>query len=93
MVPRGSILSGLEAVCEVVARRDRTLGDAIDAVHIHRLVLSNSVPMDTGAVIAHAVNNSDVDSLSSSEPETRLTPHGVQIWLTSPQHASSQGPG
>lgn len=73
MVPRGSILSRLEAVCEVLARCDGTLSDAIDAIHIHRLVLSNSMPMDTGTIFAHVVYHSDVDGLLNSELETRVT--------------------
>lgn len=73
MVPRGSILRRLEAVCEVLAGCNGTLGDAIDTVHIHRLVLSNSVPVDTGAIVAHAVYHGDVEGLLNSELETRVT--------------------
>lgn len=72
MVPRGSVLCRLEAVCEVLARRDGTLGDAIDTVHIHGLVLSDSVPVDAGAIFAHVVYHGDVDSLINSELDTRV---------------------
>lgn len=72
MVPRGSVLRRLEAVCEVLARCDGTLGDAIDTVHIHRLVLSYSVPVDTSAIVTHAVYHGDVEGLLNSELETRV---------------------
>jgi hypothetical protein len=63
MIPRGSILNSLEAVREVVTRRNRTLSNAIDAVHIHRLILTDPMPVNAGAISWHVVNYSDVEGL------------------------------
>jgi hypothetical protein len=63
MIPRGSILNSLKAVRETLTRRDRALSNAVDTVHIHRLILSNSVPVDAGAIIYHAIDYSDIKGL------------------------------
>lgn len=72
MIPRSSILNSLKAICEVLARCDRTLSDTVDTVHIHRLILSNAVPVNASAIRLHTVNYSDVDGLSTSEFETQI---------------------
>jgi len=92
MIPRGSILSSLKAVRVVLTRRDRTLSNAVDTVHIHRLILSNPVPVNAGAILFHTIDYSDIKGLSTSEFEIQIA-ELPDIALTSPQHASSQGPG
>ena len=43
MVSGAAVLFGHELVDEVITGSDRTLRDAIDAVHVHGLVLSNAL--------------------------------------------------
>ena len=59
MIPRTSILHSFPCVGERVPRSDRALSYAIDAVHMHGVQLSNSVPMDTGAVVLEIVMDFD----------------------------------
>jgi hypothetical protein len=69
VIPRRSILSCFEDIVEAIARCNRTLRDTIDAVHIHRLVLSDSMPVDTCTIFGHAIDNRNVQSLAIvSEP-------------------------
>ena len=63
MVPGASILRCVPGIDEVIARCDRTLGDAVDTVHVHGLLLPYSVPMDTCAVVTEIIYNLDVESL------------------------------
>lgn len=72
MIPRGPILSSLEAVRKVLTRCDRTLGDTVDTVHIHCLMLSNPMPVDAGAIIFHVVDYGNVKSLLNNEFETLI---------------------
>jgi hypothetical protein len=72
MIPRGSILSSLKAVHGVLTRCDRTLSNAVDTVHVHRLILSNPMPVNTGAVLFHVVDYSDVKGLPTSEFKTQI---------------------
>jgi hypothetical protein len=73
MIPRRSILGSLEAVCKALTRCDRTLSNAVDAVHVHSLVLSNPVPVNAGAIYCHAVDYSDVKGLLPVSFGTELT--------------------
>ena len=46
MIPRTPVLQDWECICEMVVGCDRTLGDAVDAVKLHGVQLSQSVPMN-----------------------------------------------
>lgn len=63
MVPGTTVLSGSPGVCKVVARGYRALCDPIHTIHVHGLVLSNSMPMDTGPVVFKPVLNGNVHHL------------------------------
>jgi hypothetical protein len=63
VIPRSSILSSLKAISEALTRGNRTLRNAIDTIHIHGLILSNTVPVNAGAVTHHTVDNSNVKCL------------------------------
>ena len=63
VIPGASILRCVPGIDEVIARCDRTLGDAVDTVHVHGLLLPYSVPMDTCAVVTEIIYNLDVESL------------------------------
>ena len=64
MVPRTPILHGSPGISEIVTRSDGTLSQAIDAVHLHTQPLSNSVPVNTGAVALELIVDGDCDILS-----------------------------
>lgn len=63
MVPRTPILRDLPCIIETVPRSDWTLSKAIDTVHMHSMVLSNPMPMNTGAIVFEVVVDDDRDSL------------------------------
>ena len=46
VIPRTPVLQDWEFICEMVAGCDWTLGDAVDAVKLHGIPLSQSVPMN-----------------------------------------------
>ena len=46
VIPRTPVLHDWECICEMVAGCDWTLGDAVDAVKLHSIPLSQSVPMN-----------------------------------------------
>ena len=46
VIPRTPVLQDWECICEIVAGCDRTLGDAIDAVKLYGVPLSQSMPMN-----------------------------------------------
>ncbi len=50
VIPRTPVLQDWECVCEMVAGCDWTLGDAVDAVKLHVVQLSQSVPMNARAI-------------------------------------------
>ena len=87
VVPRRSVLSGIEGIIERVARCDWTLSDAIDAIHMHIAKLPNSMPMDACTVVRQVIDDMNVDPLNEyCEPlisdELEFTSA-----LTSPQQA------
>ena len=55
MIPRASVLHCCPIICEAIPRRDWTLGDAVDAVHMHGVELTNTVPVNTGTVVLQMV--------------------------------------
>lgn len=63
VVPRTTILRGVEAVHKVVPRGDRALSHSIDTIHLHAAQLTNTVPVDARAVVFHVVGNVNVDCL------------------------------
>lgn len=63
MVPRTPVLPGSERITETVLRSNGTLRHAIDTVHRCCQKLSNSVPMDAGAIIFQLIFNDDCDIL------------------------------
>lgn len=67
MIPRGSILGSFEGIGKRVARCDRALRDAVDTVHVHRLLLSNPVPVDASAILCHSVDYRDFQGLLISK--------------------------
>lgn len=90
VIPRRSILSSLEDIVETITGRDRTLRDTVDTIHIHGLVLSDSMPVDTGTIFGHAIYHRDVQGLVIVSQAFNTANASL---LTSPQQASSQGPG
>ena len=67
MVPWAPILHHLPGIGEAITRSDRVLRKAIDAVHVHRIQLSNPVPVDAGAITAiafHPIVDFDWDRLA-----------------------------
>ena len=46
MIPRTPVLHDSKCICEIVVGCDWTLGDAVDAVKLHAVPLSQSVPMN-----------------------------------------------
>ena len=64
MVPRTPILHSSPGIIETIPGSDGTLSQAIDAVHLHTQPLSNSVPVNTGAVALELVVDGDCDILS-----------------------------
>lgn len=64
VVPGGSVLESAKLVGECVVWSDWALGDAIDAVHLHCVLLSESVPVDRGTVVLELVRDGDSDSVS-----------------------------
>jgi hypothetical protein len=90
VIPRRSILSSLEDIVEAITRSDGTLRDAVDAIHIHGLVLSDSMPMNTGTILGHAIYHRYVQGLAIVSQAFNTANASL---LTSPQQASSQGPG
>jgi hypothetical protein len=63
MVPVGSILSSLPAVCPTVAWLDRLLRQARDTVRPRSTLLFNAVEMDRG-VEGHVIVHNDLDPIS-----------------------------
>jgi hypothetical protein len=59
VIPCTSILHCSKSVVEAVFGCDRTLGHAIDSVHVHRLPLSDSMPMHAGTVVGQIVGYYD----------------------------------
>lgn len=55
MVPRCSILYGLEFVCEIISCRDRALRNRIDTVMFKTVQHSDTMPMDCCAVVEKTV--------------------------------------
>ena len=94
MVPRTSILHSPPYVSEVVPWGNRTLGQAVDTVHVHGFPLSDAVPVNTCAIGRKVVVDGDVDSLLKLSACVPIPRHeckkhmasGKRI-LTSPQHA------
>lgn len=90
MVPRSSILRGFETVCEVLAWSNWTLSNSIYSVHVHGLVLADSMPVDACTILEHVIDHGYVQCLRRNQPNRRSRPIFA---LTSPQHASNHGPG
>lgn len=63
VIPRAAILIGSPSVGKALPRRNWTLSDTIDSVHVHGLVLPDSVPVDTGAIAGQIVVNGNSDIL------------------------------
>ena len=74
MIPSGTILSCVPLVDERVSRGNWTLSNAIHAVHMHCLVLPDSVPVDTGTIIGQTIDDSDLDYVSPTglQPRSRI---------------------
>lgn len=72
MVPVGSILSGLPAVCPTVPWLDRLLRQARDTVRPRGTLLFNTVEMDRG-VEGHVIVHNDLGSISivGSDPSVQ----------------------
>lgn len=67
VVPCASVLHCPKGVIERVARCNGALSYAINAVHVHRLPLSNAMPVDTGPVMLQVVGNNNSDVLSEGQ--------------------------
>jgi hypothetical protein len=63
VVPCASVLHCPECVLKGVARCNGTLSYAIDAVHMHRLPLSNAMPVNAGSIMLQVVGNNNSDVL------------------------------
>ena len=63
MIPGATILKCFPSVGKVVSRCNWTLSDAIDAIHVHGLPLSDTVPMNTSSVPSKIVLHLDVNGL------------------------------
>lgn len=50
MIPGMPILQGLVSICEGVTFGDRTLGDAVDTVHLHCAQLTQPVPVNSSSI-------------------------------------------
>ena len=50
VIPGTSVLHNWECICEMIVGCDWTLGDAVDAVKLHGIQLSQSVPMNARPV-------------------------------------------
>ena len=59
MVPRVAVLHGREVVGKGVTRGDGALGDAVDAVHLVGIELSDSMPVDSRAIVRYSVGDVD----------------------------------
>lgn len=64
MVPREAIVGCLPSVGLTLAGSERTLGDRNDAVHLVRVVLTHTVPVERGSVPGHRVGNMNDDSIA-----------------------------
>jgi hypothetical protein len=101
MVPRTAILHSSPSIIETIARSNGTLGYAIDAVHVHGQPLTNSVPMNTGAITFKLVVDDDSDILLKLSVlyNWHLRDLNCNYLIlekeirTSPQQACIQGPG
>lgn len=63
MIPRCPVLRRVEDIAEAITWCNRTLSDAVDAVHVHGLVLTNTVPVDTCAIPLHTVDDGNIERL------------------------------
>ena len=74
--PAGAVLGGAERVSVVFARRDGTLGHAIDAVHLGRVGLSESVPVNRRPVVFQLVLDGDLDQIAPAglDPRSGVAP-------------------
>lgn len=66
MIPRRPVLRRVEDIAEAITWRNRTLSDAIDTIHVHGLVLTNAVPVNTCAIPLHTVYDGNVERLYHS---------------------------
>lgn len=60
MIPRGAVLQSSEAVSIRFTRSNRALCNAIDSIHFKAVELADSVPMNSGAIEAQVVLDSDL---------------------------------
>lgn len=58
-----TILRGSPGIVERVSRSNWTLGDTIDAIHVRSQPLSDSMPVNAGAILAELVLDNDCDIL------------------------------
>lgn len=63
MIPGCSVLRRVEDIAEAISWCNRTLSDAVDTVHVHGLVLTNTMPVDTGAISLHTVDDGNIERL------------------------------
>ena len=75
VVPRTAVLQDWECICEMVAGCDWTLGDTVDAVKLHGVQLSQSVPMNARPIgvvtcVWQPVVDCDVEYLRSCQTQT-----------------------
>lgn len=66
MIPRASVLRDVPCVGEGIKWCDRTLRDAVDTIHVHCLVLPDTVPVDARAVVCQIVDHGDTDNLHAT---------------------------
>lgn len=66
MIPRRPVLRRIEDVAEAIPWRNWTLSYAVDTIHVHRLVLSNTMPVNTRAVPLHTIDHRDIEGLHNS---------------------------
>ena len=67
VVPRAAILPSSPRISKVIARSDRALRDAWYAICLHRVELTNPVPMDSSAIEIQAIDDLDVDGLQPGQ--------------------------
>jgi hypothetical protein len=87
MIPGTPVLSRRPRVTKAVPWRDRTLRDAIDTVHVHCLILSDTMPMHACAVPRQLVDHFDVYCLEGGHRQRDDSKTARDMPPTSPQHA------
>lgn len=71
MVPGTAILCCVPRIRKVLTWSNRTLSNAIDAVHMRGIQLTNTMPVDASAIPCHVVDDSNVDGVSPTCLEQR----------------------